>query len=237
MEEKNGGDLEAMSFVSDNIELLSGIAVCIAKQFGPDCEVVIHDLTLPYDQTVVFIENGHVTGRKVGDAGTNIGLEVLRGTAECSDAFNYINHSKGGRILRSSSKYFRDADGNVVGSLCINYDMTDLILAQRSLQNAANLPPSTEVKENFTATVDELLDLLMQDTVQLIGKPVNLMTKEDKVFAINHLDKKGAFLIKKSVDTVSAFFGISKFTLYNYLSEGKANNQASPMPSEPDKIP
>lgn len=226
-----------MSFVSDNLEFLSGIAVCIAKQFGPNCEVVIHDLTLPYDQTIVFIENGHVTGRKVGDAGTNTGLEILRGTAECSDAFNYVNHSKGGRILRSSSKYFRDADGNVVGSLCINYDVTDLMLAQRSIQNAANMPPSTDVKENFTATVDELLDLLMQDTVQLIGKPVNLMTKEDKVFAINHLDKKGAFLIKKSVETVSAFFGISKFTLYNYLGEGKANNQGSSTPAESDKLP
>ena len=65
-----------MGYVSDNINLLSDIAKCIAMQFGENCEVVLHDLTLPYNKTIVAIWNGHVTGRKVGDGGTNAGLEI-----------------------------------------------------------------------------------------------------------------------------------------------------------------
>ncbi len=210
-----------MSFVAENLDMLREIARCIARQFGPNCEVVIHDLTLPYDHTIVAIENGHVTGRRVGDAGTNTGLEILRGTAPCEDRYNYVNHSRNGHILRSSSKYFRDSEGKPVGSLCINYDVTDLVLAQRSIQNAANLTDTDDTREVFTSNVDELLEQLMQDTVARIGKPVELMTKEDKVAAIRHLDEKGAFLIKKSAERVSEFYGISKFTLYNYLGEGK----------------
>lgn len=215
-----------MSFVSENFDVLCEIATCIAKQFGENCEVAIHDLTLPYDRTIVFIENGHVTGRKVGDAGTNTGLEILRGTTECKDQFNYVNHSRSGRILRSSSKYFRDENGRVVGSLCINYDVTDLILAQRSIQHAANMMETADTKETFTSNVDELLEVLMQDTINLVGKPVDRMTKDDKVMAVKYLDSKGAFLIKKSVEKVSEFYNISKFTLYNYLGEGKEQEDA-----------
>ena len=38
-----------MGFVKDNFEVLDSIARCISCQFGPNCEVVLHDLTLPYD--------------------------------------------------------------------------------------------------------------------------------------------------------------------------------------------
>lgn len=217
-----------MSYVSDNFEVLNGIIRCIAKEFGVNCEVVLHDLTLPYDRTIVAIENGHVTDRKVGDSGTNIGLEVLRGTDEGDDRYNYINHTRNGRVLRSSSKYIKNARGTVVGSICINFDVTDLIMAQRSIQYLASLGGEDSTREVFTSNVDELLDVLMQDTLNVIGKPVAMMTKEDKIAAVRYLDQKGAFLIKKSVDRASEFYGISKFTLYNYLDAGREDAKETP---------
>ncbi len=211
-----------MSYVSDNFEVLAGIADCVARQFGANCEVVLHDLTLPYDRTIVHIANSHVTGRKIGDSGTNIGLQVLRGTtAENADRYNYINHAKNGRILRSSSKYFKDASGKIVGSLCINFDITDLIVAQKSIQYLAYVEGGDDTEEIFSGNVDELIDVLLHETIRRIGKSVPEMTKEDKVEALRYLDEKGVFLIKKSADTVAKFFGVSKFTLYNYLEEGR----------------
>ena len=115
-----------MGFVKDNFEVLDSLAKCIAIQFGTNCEVVLHDLTLPYDRTIVSIYNGHVTGREVGGGGTNAGLEILRGTAMPEDQYGYINYTKDGRTLRTSSKYFMGEDGKVEGSLCINLDITGL---------------------------------------------------------------------------------------------------------------
>ena len=109
-----------MSYVSDNFKILCDICECIARQFGEDCEVVLHDLTKPYENTVVAIWNGHVTGRKVGDGGTDAGLAILRGTANPKDEYCYINTAPSGHILKSTSKYFVDENGKVVGSLCIN---------------------------------------------------------------------------------------------------------------------
>ena len=51
----------------------------------------------------------------------------------------------------------------------------------------------------------------------LIGKPVALMTKDDKIRAIQFLSNAGAFLITKSGDKIARHFGISKYTLYSYL--------------------
>lgn len=206
-----------MSFVEDNFELLYGIGQCIAEQFGPNCEVVLHDLTRPYESTIVAIWNGHVTGREVGGGGTDAGLKILKGTSQPEDTYNYINSTKSGQILRSSSKYIKDKEGNVVGSLCINFDITDLLKGQNALSYLTNYGSNHHNKEVFTSNIDELLDEMIYDAVSKTGKEVNQLTKEEKVEVVKYLDEKGAFLIKKSAERVADFLGITRFTIYNYL--------------------
>ena len=206
-----------MSFVEDNFELLYGIGQCIAEQFGPNCEVVLHDLTRPYESTIVAIWNGHVTGREVGGGGTDVGLKILKGTSQPEDTYNYINSTKSGQILRSSSKYIKDKEGNVVGSLCINFDITDLLKGQNALSYLTNYGSNHHNKEVFTSNIDELLDEMIYDAVSTTGKEVNQLTKEEKVEVVKYLDEKGAFLIKKSAERVADFLGITRFTIYNYL--------------------
>ena len=52
----------------------------LAKQFGEQCEVVLHDLTTEdFGKSIILIENGHVTNRKVGDGPSHVVLETLHG--------------------------------------------------------------------------------------------------------------------------------------------------------------
>ncbi len=208
-----------MSYVSDNFKVLCDICECIARQFGEDCEVVLHDLTKPYENTVVAIWNGHVTGRKVGDGGTDAGLAILRGTANPKDEYCYINTAPNGHILKSTSKYFVDENGKVVGSLCINYDITNLMKGQIAIEKFTSKNESRD--EIFTGNVDEILEILMEKAVESTGKTIDVLDKEDKVEIIKYLDEKGAFLIKKSAERVAEYLDISRFTVYNYLNETK----------------
>ncbi|MGO5097157.1 helix-turn-helix transcriptional regulator [Agathobaculum sp. LCP25S3_E8] len=217
-----------ISFVVKNFKMLCEICECIAKQFGNDCEVVLHDLTRDYDNTIVGIWNGHVTGRKVGDGGTDAGLAILRGTAQPEDQYCYINKTKEGRILRSSSKYFLDEKGNVVGSLCMNYDITALVAGQTAIMKLTGSDGSGntgEAKSNagevFTGNIDELLEILMKEAVENTGHALDELDKDDKVAVVRYLDNKGVFLIKKSAERVADFLGISRFTVYNYLNEAQ----------------
>lgn len=48
------------------LDMLKQIATGLAAQFGDNCEVVVHDLARNVaESSIVHIENGHITGRKV----------------------------------------------------------------------------------------------------------------------------------------------------------------------------
>lgn len=204
--------------------------------FGKNCEIVLHDhKDQPYAHTIIAIENGHVTGRKIGDCGTNLGLEVLRGTSDGNDDFNYVTQTKDGKILRSSSVYVYDDNGKMVGSLCINFDISSLLLAEQTISSFCQNPflagsvVGKEKKEIFVNDVNELTDALIQEAQREVGIPVVSMTKEDKLKALEYLDRRGVFLIKKSGDKIARYFDISKFTMYSYL-ESVRNQEKTQAP-------
>ena len=57
--------------------------------------------------------------------------------------------------------------------------------------------------EEIGAPLGDVLDDLIEHSVRLIGKPVELMTKEDKIRAIQFLSERGALLITKSGDKIA----------------------------------
>ena len=81
---------------------------------------------------------------------------------------------------------------------------------QKQEEKAESLP-------RITHSVSELLDSLIEQALSEIGKPVAMMTKEEKVRVVRYLNDAGAFLITKSGDKVASVLGISKFTLYKYM--------------------
>jgi predicted transcriptional regulator YheO len=214
-----------MESIRDDFEFFTDLIKGIAAQFGDQCEVVLHDLTREYESTIVAIENGHITGRKVGDPGTNLGLEILRGSQVNGNRFNYMTQTKDGRLLRSTSIYKKNSKGKVIAAICINYDVTELMLAKRTLDSITTGGQQVDVKESFVSNVNDLLDALLQEAQEQVGKPVAAMNKEDKMKMIQLLDYKGAFLVKKSGEKICSYLNISKYTLYSYLEESKSQSE------------
>lgn len=64
------------------------------------------------------------------------------------------------------------------------------------------------------ATVDGLI----RAAERSIGKPVAQMSRAEKQDVVRFLDERGAFLIRKSPDEVADRLGVTRFTIYNYLS-------------------
>ena len=199
---------------------LKQIAAGIASQFGPNCEVVLHEVSeKSVDSSIVAIENGHVTGRKVGDGPSHVVLEQLGSNDNTvKDQLAYLTRTKDGKILRSTSVYIRDSEGEVAAILGINYDVSALQMLEAGLHSFVSAQDqSRQEPEKITLTVSDLLDDLIRQADELVGKPVALMNREDKVKAIRYLNKTGALLITKSGDKIAKHFAISKYTLYSYL--------------------
>ncbi len=207
------------------LDFYKRLAHALALQFGSGCEVVVHDLeaTDP-SHSIVAIENGHVTGRKLGDGPSHVVLEALHaGTERLEDRLAYLTKTADGKILKSSTVFIRDDDGRTVGIFAVNYDITILRAMGDTIAEVVGTGPSAPREpEPIVRSVADLLDDLIEQSVQLVGTPVALMTKEEKVRAIRYLNDTGAFLITKSGPKVCKYFGISKYTLYNYLDEARA---------------
>ena len=204
------------------LERLKVIAHGLAIQFGPSCEVLIHDLQGDLDTSLVYIENGTITNRHVGDGPSHVVLDVLNYDDGSEGRFGYLTKTKDGRILKSSTMYIRDDNGNIAYLLGINQDITEFVMMHRSLESLIGIGQAeTGAVERITTSVSELLDDLLLEAERLVGKPGPLMNKVERLKAINYLNEKGAFLISKSSEKIAEYFNISKFTLYSDLNTVK----------------
>ena len=204
------------------LERLKVIAHGLAIQFGPSCEVLIHDLQGDLDTSLVYIENGTITNRHVGDGPSHVVLDVLNYDDGSEGRFGYLTKTKDGRILKSSTMYIRDDNGNIEYLLGINQDITEFVMMHRSLESLIGIGQAeTGTVEKITTSVSELLDDLLLEAERLVGKPGPLMNKVERLKAISYLNEKGAFLISKSSEKIAEYFNITKFTLYSDLNTVK----------------
>ena len=210
-----------MEKVHDELDFFRSLLHNLGLQFGPRCEIVLHDFTKEYDHTITLIENGEVTGRQVGDGPTSLFFRYFKDGAH-DEIAPYINHIDDGRTFKSSTTLIKNEQGKVIGSVCINYDVTDVKMLEASLKHFLNGESEPQqIVERFPNKVSELLEKQLEECADLIGKPPGMMTKDEKARAIRHLDQNGVFLITKSGKRVCEYFNISKYTLYKYLDEAR----------------
>ena len=202
---RKGGAME-----TKRLEALKQIADGIAAQFGKNCH------------TIVYIVNGHVSGRKIGDGASQVVLEqMLNHNAQPQDHLGYLTKTPDGKILKSSSLYIRNNKGVVVAILAINYDVSALTMISQTIDEMLSTYDKAQKEPERIINVNNVLDELIEQSVALVGKPVALMNKDDKIRAIRFLNESGAFLVTKSGDKVAKYFGISKYTLYSYIDANK----------------
>ncbi|KUK86021.1 MAG: YheO-like domain-containing protein [candidate division TA06 bacterium 34_109] len=212
------------------------VAEGIARAFGKNCEVILHDVQ-DLEHSVVLIENGYITGRKIGAPMTDLGLYFLN-----SDLFhdtdyvaNYRTESKDGKKLKSTTIFIRDENKKIVGFLCINFNLEPLMNLSREIDEFCNVINNINNKENvlkeereesFSDSLDELMERLFSKAQRKIGKEINKMQKEDKIEMVRYLQEHGIFLVKDAIDRLADKLNVSRFTIYNYLAEVKSENDS-----------
>lgn len=216
-----------MCIISEiRLDVLKQIAHALAVQFGSDCEILIHDLEEnKIGSSIVYIENGHISGRQIGGGPSQIVLDTIKHAGnDLQDKLSYLTKTDTGRLLKSSTIFIKNDDGKPRYIISINYDITNLIATDKALKALITCDGEEEgevTAKHIANDVNGLLDDLIEQSVELVGVPAPLMNKEDKIKAINYLNDAGAFLITKSGDKVSKYFGISKYTLYSYVDINK----------------
>lgn len=196
----------------------------LAETFGPNCEVVLHDLSHP-QRSIIAIANGHVTGRKVGDSLRDLVVTVLRSPHFNQEYLaNYTTRMPDGRILKSTTVLLRDAQRVPVGVLCINLDVTDLrrarqVLDQLSATQEAGADAADSSPSDMPDHIWQVVERVVEGAIADAGVPVPEMSREAKLRIVQFLDDKGIFLIRRSVEYVAEQLQISRQTLYAYIEQ------------------
>jgi hypothetical protein len=107
-------------------------------------------------------------------------------------------------------------------SLILELDLSSLDAATRTLQTIGVRPEgSVGVPAGAFTHIDRALSELIAMAEAQIGRPIPEMSRAEKQQLVRILDERGAFALRKSVETVADALGVSRFTVYNYLDSSR----------------
>ncbi|VBB38594.1 YheO-like domain-containing protein [uncultured Spirochaetota bacterium] len=215
---------------------LAPLVTGIAKMFGKNCEVILHD-TSDLQNSVIAIENSHITGRQVGGPMSTGGLYFLK-----SDLFrdvdyvaNYRTETNDKKTIKSTTMFIRDQNRKIAGFLCINFAIDDFIDAKEKIEEFCLLRDESDIvskeaeEEDFVGNPEELFSQIFQKAINNVNKKIDEMDKEDKKKVVKYLYDRGAFLVKGTIEKAAKRMNVSKYTIYNYLAEVKSQTGEKPL--------
>ncbi|WP_233888802.1 helix-turn-helix transcriptional regulator [Paraburkholderia flagellata] len=216
---------------------LHPVVQLLGSVLGSNVEVALHDLTHPED-SVVSIVNGHVTGRSVGSSALRgpkgdvsyaavMDARSARGEPGHAIIGDYPTENASGQPLRSSTVIFRDAEGYPFSALCLNADMTMFEMAHNWLERLLNRKPAEEPVATTEPQLDVLMKEIIDDAVHKLGKPVSMMNKEEKIYAVQVMTRRGLFIVKGGVERAALALNVSRHTIYNYLEALRQRSDAA----------
>jgi predicted transcriptional regulator YheO len=131
--------------------------------------------------------------------------------------------------MRCNTLFLRDEQRKIVGYLCLNCDMTRAEVAKGLLDHFTTIASpvySEHFAEGTAVSGEDLLQRNLGLIRQLLGKPLHLLNRPERLEAVRHLEDKGFFLLKGAVEAFAQEAGVSVFTVYRYLRETRAETEA-----------
>jgi predicted transcriptional regulator YheO len=187
----------------------------------PDTEIVLHDIS-DLDHSIIAIENAHISGRSVGGSSTDLVLRILQEQSYLDRDYTpaYTSTAGSGKFL-SSGTFFIKHEGELIGLLCTNTDLTPL----HALKKAAEDLFDSRKLDRPAASIDEKLsqsvnDIPVETTLQVMREMdihPDRVSQDERISLVKELDRRGIFLLKGAIASVSRVLNVSEPTLYRYL--------------------
>ena len=191
---------------------LKQIAQGLGETFAPFCEVVLHDLTDP-NNAIVAIHND-LSGRKVGQPATELGLARIADPNHAQVISNYANRFADGRQAKSTSVGIKDASGEYVAALCLNVDLTLFQGLQSAIGQFVSVDAQNGPRESLNpASADAIRARIDQFAARRATTP-RALSAENRRTLLQELKDAGCMEVRRSSEIIAAHLGISRATVY-----------------------
>ncbi|MEI2296857.1 helix-turn-helix transcriptional regulator [Ensifer sp. MJa1] len=194
-------------------------ASAISALLYPHAEVVLHDLKAG---TIAAIWNCF-SGRSVGEDSL-IEAEFTRFSAKDMVLGPYEKTGPDGQRFKSISAVLRDGEGEAIGLLCINLDvsMIDNALKLLSAFAGAEQPRPQAL---FSRDWREEINAALHGWLRERGLALSALKRGDRVALVAALDARGLFETRNAVDHLASLVGASRASIYNYLAAARGENR------------
>ena len=191
---------------------LKQIAQGLGETFAPFCEVVLHDLTDPKN-AIVAIHND-LSGRKIGQPATELGLARIADPNHAQVISNYANKFADGRQAKSTSVGIKDASGEYVAALCLNVDLTLFQGLQSAIGQFVSVDAQNGPRESLNpASADAIRARIDQFAARRATTP-RALSAENRRTLLQELKDAGCMEVRRSSEIIAAHLGISRATVY-----------------------
>ena len=215
---EEGRDSQSGNLLLQNYVRLSR---ALGEMFAPILEVVVYDLRNP-DRAVVGIANGHITGLKLGDSAPELERRRCFEKDVPDELVSYSAEGPRGQQLKSSSVAIRGAEGALVGSLALNFDVTYFShlgqFVEQFISNEQNpyvdrddVPGVGTPKEEIRSAIQEFL---ISRNLQ-----ASALSSADKKEIVKHLHALGHLNMRGAVTIIAKELRLTRPSIYHYLRE------------------
>lgn len=197
------------------------IADVLGKLFPNVLEVVVHDFK-DLDHSVIYIVNGQISNRKIGDAASELGIRRLLAHEDIPDVLvNYTNQNSRGQKFKSASIAIRDDFGKMIGAFCFNFDLSQFEQFQKFLQFFMSSENNTlvgphDINEKHLTNEEEIENEINNYLLQN-GLGAVQLTYKDKQGIVYHLHQAGFFKKRGAISTIAHALQLTRQCIYNYL--------------------
>lgn len=192
----------------------------LAQVYGKNCEVVLH--AVEGDKiSIVAIKNGEISNRKVGIDLSLIGKKMKEYHEKTGYMVNHHEKSIAGKELKSNTYYIRDASGELIGMLCINFDLTIPHTAKKFLEDFMGLSKTivTQTDKAASESIKDLTVKMIEEVIRESGIPVDRMTVDEKKEILKALKEREVFRTKGATRLVAKYLNSSETSIYRYFKE------------------
>lgn len=191
---------------------LQQIAHGLGETFAPFCEVVLHDLTDP-GNAIIAIHN-NLSGRKVGQPATELGLARIADPDYAPVIANYANAFADGRQAKSTSIGIKDADGTYVAALCLNVDLTLFHGLQSAIGQFVSVDAGSAPREQLNPAGAETIRARIDHFAARRATTPRALSADDRRMLLRELKEAGCMQVRRSSDIIAAHLGVSRATVY-----------------------
>lgn len=223
--------------IKDSLKPYCLVAKLVARIGGSQTEVVLHDLSHPL-HSVVYVVNGHVTNRQVGQGLRHLVAEMLAAQAAKTDVLPDWWFRWEDKLIRCTTMLIRNAAGALIGALCVNMDVSEQVREFHRLQDLLPGLAAVEIKkiENneivWSNAANEKKSMTQlgegEGVAQVVCRMIETMAKDGHMTGrsisaqerrafVALLEERDIFLVKGALECTAKVLGVAKVTIYSDL--------------------